>query len=104
MKHKIEINYNTGNSFNTERGVKDTLDLEWDDLNVAKENLKRIKEHYTLYKELNSYFSDRDTHEVLADMTHQRWWGNDDSNIKLINYMLFGQDILRVSMEQKLFR
>lgn len=48
MKYKIKIDYITGNSF----GSGDTssiIELEWNDLNVAKANLKRIQDHWDYY-------------------------------------------------------
>lgn len=49
MKYKIKYYYSTGNSFGSE-DRSDILELEWDYINVAKANLRRIKEHYKYYK------------------------------------------------------
>lgn len=49
MKHQIKIFYTTGDSFHSE-DTSNILELDWDNLDVAKENLKRIKEHYICYK------------------------------------------------------
>lgn len=43
--YDIEIDYTTGNSFGSER-QKELLCNPVTDLDKAKENLKRIKEHY----------------------------------------------------------
>ena len=57
MKHKIKYFYQTGDSFHTE-DAKDVLEIEWDDLSVAKESLKRIKEHYKWYQSLEHSWED----------------------------------------------
>ncbi len=48
--YDIEINYQTGDSFNSERVTNESLGIITTDINKAKENLKRIKEHYVKYK------------------------------------------------------
>lgn len=52
-EYKIKIKYITGNSFNshTEEGF---VELTWDDMNIAKENLLRIQAHYEHFNKLNS--------------------------------------------------
>lgn len=53
MKYQIQYFYQTGNSFGSEDAVG-ILELEWDSLDIAKENLRRIKEHYTMVNEIDS--------------------------------------------------
>lgn len=53
--YTIKIDYRTGDSFNT-YDTDTTLSGEWT-LEVAKENLKRIKSHYTLYQNRHNYYS-----------------------------------------------
>lgn len=45
MRYKIKYHYQTGDSFNTYEHT-DYLDYYWDDLDIAKEALRRIEEHY----------------------------------------------------------
>jgi hypothetical protein len=45
-KYKIKYNYNSGDSFNSYSGLQDFLEIYWENLENAKSNLKRIKEHY----------------------------------------------------------
>lgn len=52
--YKINISYSTGDSFGS-HNTTDFLDLTWKDLNIAKENLVYIKEHYEMYQSLNGY-------------------------------------------------
>ncbi len=44
----------TGNSFGSEDAI-DHLELTWTDLDIAKENLLRISEHYQMYRDINAY-------------------------------------------------
>lgn len=43
--YTIEIDYETGSSFGSERRIEE-VGWEWKDLNKAKESLRRIKEHH----------------------------------------------------------
>lgn len=52
-KYTIEIYYQTGDSFGLE-DCYDNLEISWDDIDIAKENLKRIQEHYLWYADKNS--------------------------------------------------
>jgi len=50
--YKIHVDYETGDSF----GHEDTytvLPFVWKNVDIAKENLKRIREHYEYYKAKN---------------------------------------------------
>lgn len=49
MEYKIKIEYTTGDSFKTEN-ASDYVELTWNDIEVAKANLKRIEEHYRVYR------------------------------------------------------
>lgn len=73
MKYKIKIDYSTGNSFGSE-DVIGYIDLEWWDLNVAKENLQRIKEHYSQYEAINSYFDRRTSEEIYNENMDKNWF------------------------------
>ena len=44
--YEIQIDYQTGDSFNTEEIEGEAIGLVNRDLDKAKENLKRIKDHY----------------------------------------------------------
>lgn len=48
-KYKILYDYTTGSTFGSEDLYGNTLDLEFDNLDVAKANLKRIREHWDMY-------------------------------------------------------
>jgi len=75
MSYKIEISYRTGGSLHTE-DTTDVLELEWNDLDVAKANLKRIKEHYQMYQELKSYSArkQKTAQEIFAENADKDWF------------------------------
>lgn len=52
--YKIQINYTTGDSFGSEDRSSD-VEMQWNKLEVAQENLKRIEEHYEFYRKQDSW-------------------------------------------------
>ena len=56
--YDIEITYKTGNSFNSYK-TEDNVDLPMATLEIAKENLQRIKIHWKIYEQKNGYYSTR---------------------------------------------
>ena len=48
--YKIVIDYKTGNSFKSYY-TSDEVELTWENLDIAKINLKRLKEHYIWYED-----------------------------------------------------
>lgn len=77
MEYKIVIDYRTGDSFKNE-DVIETLDLTWTLLDVAKENLQFIKEHYIQYQNLNDYNYGKlkKTREETYDL-NKEWFVNE---------------------------
>jgi len=53
-KYKIEISYQTGNSFGSSDEV-DFLEYEWNNLDMAKESLSRIRNHHEYCEEYTGY-------------------------------------------------
>jgi hypothetical protein len=54
MKYKILIHYKTGDSFSS-KDVETFLDGTWEDKNILKEIIKRIKDHNEWYLSNHSY-------------------------------------------------
>lgn len=54
MYYDIELYYRTGDSFES-KDIHDRLGVTWKDLDLAKENLERIKQHYLYYRQNNSW-------------------------------------------------
>lgn len=80
--YTIKVHYQTGNSFNTEDDVEE-IGLVWKDKNLARLCLQSIKEHYTLYKEMDNNHSGRSFEEILSEVKNKAWfnstnvWGDD---------------------------
>lgn len=79
MKYKIKVDYSTGDSFK-HYDTSSYLELEFDNLDIAKENLARIKAHYTMYKELNGYNYSWDNKktksEIFDHYKRENWFVN----------------------------
>lgn len=66
MKYQITVYYQTGDSFNTE-DTETTLEMRWENLDIAKENLERIKKHYEYYYDSNNSFMLRHDKKALEE-------------------------------------
>lgn len=71
-KYKIKLSYTTGDSCDT-RDTSDYLELTWKNIDVAKENLQRIKEHYLMHKAIKKYNA-KPTDKILKENKNQRWF------------------------------
>lgn len=72
----IKYNYNSGDSNGTDYNIEDVLELKFKSLDVAKDNLRRIKEHYLLYQELEGCYvgyKARKYKEILEEMATKDW-------------------------------
>jgi hypothetical protein len=73
-QYRIQIDYYTGNSFGNE-DCTDTLEMVWNDLSVAKENLARIAEHYRMYcAREDSFTSTKNRDSVLSENKDKPWF------------------------------
>ena len=77
MDYRIRIDYTTGNSLHSEN-TSDYLEFTWKDLNIAKENLKRIQKHYKMYREINGYSLKRTktNYEIFEEHKNENWFVN----------------------------
>lgn len=73
MKYKIKYEYQTGGSFGSEDS-DGILELGWNDLDIAKQNLKRIQEHYKYYE----------AKERIRGSFNTKWYKDELSLIDLI--------------------
>lgn len=69
-KYKIKVEYSTGNSYGSE-DTESFIDLEWDNLDIAKENLQAIKEHWGFYREYGGHWFSN--HKEKKDYSG-KWW------------------------------
>lgn len=72
-KYRIKIEYQTGNSFGSYTETS-YLDISWDDLEVAKENLQAIRQHWDYYSDLDSYNPKKSRQQWEKDLKNYRWW------------------------------
>jgi len=75
MKYQIKIYYQTGDSYsNNDETIY--LELTWNNLDVAKENLQRIKEHYEMYNDVEKMgrFSQKRTKEQWFELNKDKEW------------------------------
>jgi hypothetical protein len=73
MKYKIKYTYKTVNSYNICLETN-YLELEFNNLDVAKSNLKRIKEHYLQYEKLNDFYNEINVNEILESNKDKDWF------------------------------
>jgi hypothetical protein len=72
FKYRIKISYRTGNSFRSE-DTEDTLEIGWNNLDIAKQNLQFIKEHYEMYKDLDAY-TPKKSKEQWYELNQNKEW------------------------------
>lgn len=74
--YKIKITYDTGDSFHTEHDVEGLVEASWNNLDIAKENLQRIKEHWQYYKTLHkhSFYGDDVERKKLEQEEKTKCW------------------------------
>ena len=71
-KYKIKVDYKTGNSLH-QYDTEDYLELSWDNLDVARENLKAIAVHYKMYRELEYEYSLDNKYDIVTNYKNN-WW------------------------------
>ncbi len=72
-KYRIKISYETGDSFGS-NDETDYLDLEWTKLDVAKENLKRIDEHYKMYTKMRGWQPNENELDIVKKNKDKAWF------------------------------
>lgn len=78
--YRIKLTYDTGDSFHNEYGLEETLGVSWSTLELAEENLNRIKEHYEFVKADEIYRWDLTNKEIRKkkeEAKNQRWYRNE---------------------------
>lgn len=84
IEYKIKYNYNTGDSFNTERNCIAYLECTWTNLEIVKDNLRRIREHY-LYNDSLSQKNKRQIKKIKKEAEVKDWFvAKYDSCLKLL--------------------
>jgi hypothetical protein len=74
-KYRILYNYDTGDSFHNDEGLEDYIELEFDNIDVAEANMKRIQEHYKLYEEVENRWNRKKTNqELISECQFKDWF------------------------------
>ena len=87
--YKIKYNYNTGDSFKESCGLEDFLEYVWSNLEIAKANLQRIKEHYEWYRLKNKQFyfdssKEKEVKNKIKEYQTKDWFVKKHDSIKLM--------------------
>ena len=83
-KFKIKVYYTTGDSFQT-YSTSDLVDLGWDNLETAEENLKAIDEHNLFYQEIESWRNPSSDSEIQEKYSGE-WWFVDKKECDNFNH------------------
>lgn len=77
MKYRIKIDYDTGDTFRHEENVIGFCTLTWDNLDIAKKNLKAIRDQYHLYMLCNKDYnaSKEQMNKLMKQAESKSWWG-----------------------------
>lgn len=87
MKYTLRIDYSTGNSFGSEDVITD-LEITWDDLDIIKQNLRNIKEHYYMIEELENFMNRKKYDEILAQYRNKDWFV-DENDVYMNQYYIY---------------
>lgn len=81
MSYQIKVKYQTGDSFGSQ-DTEDIIELDWNNLDVAKQNLQRIKEHYEQYRQLNGWrneYGHKDRDSIIEKNKTKDWFVGEDN-------------------------
>lgn len=73
MKYKIEVDYQTGNTFGSSTETREIDDVEFDDLESAKEALQILKKHHDMTQKSIRYMSKEEQAAHNASISMQPW-------------------------------
>lgn len=77
MSWTIEIDYITGDSFGSENRIQ-TVGLAWENLDIAKENLQRIKAHYQYYCSIRLAYLKAAVNQIVNLAAKEPWFSEYD--------------------------
>lgn len=72
--YRIKYNYSTGDSFGSYPNNIDYIEITWATIETARENLKRIEEHYQQYMQLESVISSKAECEQILESNKDKDW------------------------------
>ncbi len=80
-KYSIQITYDTGDTFHNEYGLTRNLDLQWDDLEKAKQAVKDIESHYKnhIHLKYNYDVSKKEQKKIRENLSNHPWYKKPNS-------------------------
>jgi hypothetical protein len=76
MKYRISYEVESSNSMdNNIDYYAESLELDWENLDIAKQKLKRIEEHYDMHEKMNSW-QVKDKNKLLEKYQDKDWFVN----------------------------
>ena len=91
--YKIKYTYDTGDSFRTEHDREEVLEMSWGNLEVAKANLTRIKEHYEFYLAVDKpYRLNKKELAAIKEVASKKDWFVKDKHEMNLRLTLFTDD------------
>lgn len=90
MQYRIKIDYRTGDSSGSE-DVTQYLELQFNNLDVARQNLQRIKEHYQMTLDIDDVKwtgKPKTEKEILSENKHKDWFVDIEDEPHLSRYCI----------------
>jgi len=80
-KYAVKIIYDTGDTFHNEYGLERTLDIEWNNIEKAKQAIKDIENHYKNFMHLkyNYSVSKAEMKKIREKLPKYPWYKKPDS-------------------------
>lgn len=75
MEYSIKISYITGDSFSSELAI-DFIEFTWKNIDIVKQNLLRIKEHYEQYQNIYKFNYKMKSENYLDINKNKDWFVN----------------------------
>lgn len=91
MQYQIRYCYDTGDSNSSQQNCSDTLPNTWCKLDIAVENLNRIKEHYQFYLSENNYHFNNE--KLDFNPKEKDWYVEQNPEFRIILYTDEGKPV-----------
>lgn len=93
-KYSIEITYDTGDTFHNEYGLTRTLDIQWNNIEKAKQAIKDIENHYKnhIHLRCNYSVSKEEMKKIKEKLPKYPWYKKPDSSGYWELYILLETD------------
>lgn len=76
IRYCIKYDYTTGNSFGSKSYENEQFEVIWKNLDLAKENMKILADHYNSYCKYAEASSSEERNKILEEFTKKEWFTN----------------------------